>query len=82
MSIHRTPQGKNYRLTNHARNRMIQRQIKKKDVDRVLDAYDMSYSDRKGNLCLIGELENGKRLRLVIAKDSDPLEIITLITLG
>jgi len=81
MNMYRTPQGRHYKLTKHARNRMTQRQISKQDIERVLDSRHTSYCDIRGNLCLVGDSESGKQLKLVIAKDSDPAEIITLVTL-
>lgn len=73
--------GKDYGFEKHALNRMVQRRIKRRDIERVLDNPDISYSDREGNLCLVGYLEDQRRLRIVVAKESDPLSIITAIIL-
>lgn len=82
MKVHRTAGGTIYGFKRHALNRMAQRRIKRQDVEHVLENYDISHTDVKGNLCLTGNLIDGRRLRVVVAKDSNPLTIITVITLG
>jgi len=79
--VYKSPAGKDYGFAEHALNRMAQRGIKRRDIERVLDSPDISYTDREGNLCLIGYLESRRRLRVVVAKESDPLNIITAIIL-
>jgi len=79
--IYKSPGGKDYSFEEHALNRMAQRRIKRRDIERVLDSPDISYTDREDNLCLVGYLEGQRRLRVVAAKESDPLNIITAIIL-
>lgn len=61
---------------------MLKRRIERRDVEGVIDNYDTSYCDRNGNPCLMGNLRDGRRVRIVIAKDTNPLKIITVIALG
>jgi hypothetical protein len=79
--IYKSPEGKDYSFEKHALNRMAQRRIKRRDIECVLDGPDISYTDREGNLCLVGYLEDQRKLRVVVAKGSDPLNIITVIIL-
>jgi len=79
--VYKSSGGRDYSFAGHALNRMAQRGIKRRDVECVLDSPDISYADREGNLCLIGYLEDQRRLRVVAAKESDPLNIITAIIL-
>lgn len=79
--IYKSPGGKNYRFEEHALNRMAQRRIKRRDIEHVLDSPDISFTDQKGNLCLVGYLEARRRLRVVVVKESEPLNIITAIIL-
>ena len=81
MKMYITPGGKSYRFERHALNRMAQRRIRQEDIEYVLDSYDTWHPDRKGNWCFIGELEDGRRLRVVVVKDSSPLTIITVVVL-
>lgn len=81
--MHRTPEGKSYRFGGHALKRMAQRQIKRRDVECALDGYYTHFLDRKGNDCFIGDLKDGRAIRVVVAKkSSNPMEIITVIILG
>jgi hypothetical protein len=79
--IHRSPGGKEYSLERHAHDRMAQRRIRRRDIEYVLDDPEISYTDREGNLCLVGFLADERKLRIVVAKGSDPLNIITAIIL-
>jgi hypothetical protein len=79
--IYKSPGGKDYSFEKHALTRMAQRRIKRRDIEHVLDSPDISYTDREGNSCLVGYLEDKRRLRIVVAKESDPLSIITVIIL-
>ncbi len=73
--------GKDYSFEKHALNRMAQRRIKRRDIECVLDSPDILHTDGEGNSCLLGYLEGRRRLRVVVAKGSDPLSIITAIIL-
>jgi len=79
--IYKSLGGKNYSFEKHALNRMAQRRIKRRDIERVLDNPDILYTDPEGNSCLVGYLEDERKLRIVVAKESDPLIIITAIIL-
>lgn len=63
--------------TAHARDRMRQRQISEGEVETVLADHHTSYPDREGNLIMIGH-PGGRRVKVVIAKDSNPPRIITV----
>lgn len=81
MKVYTTPCGKSYTFERHALDRMSQRRIKRKDVERVLDNHDACYPDVRGNHCFVGNLGDSRRLRLVVVKDSNPQTIITVIIL-
>jgi len=52
------------------------RRISEHEVEAVLAGYHTSYRDKKGNRIFIGHME-GRRIKVVVAKDSDPPFIIT-----
>ncbi|MDP2919915.1 MAG: DUF4258 domain-containing protein [Dehalococcoidia bacterium] len=79
MRVYETPGGKQYGFLPHALERMSQRRIKRRDISHILDNYQASYTDRKGNLCLVGLSGENRKIRIVVAKNSDPLEILTAI---
>lgn len=79
--IYKSFGGKDYSFEKHALSRMAQRRIKRRDIEHILDSPDILYTDREGNSCLVGYLEDERRLRIVVAKESDPLIIITAIIL-
>ncbi len=81
MKVYETPGGEAYKFQHHARNRMKQRAITRAEVENVLDSYDIAYKDKEGNDCFVGYLKNGKRLRVVVRKNTSPLRIITAIVL-
>ena len=81
MAVYRTPKGTSYELTEHALKRMAQRSIRRKDVEDALDNYDTRHPDQKGTLCHIAYLEDGRRLKVIVAKESDPLVIITVVAI-
>ena len=61
----------------HARDRMVQRSISDSEVEEVLSSYDIEYPDREGNRVLIGRPE-GRRIKVVVRKDSNPPFVITV----
>lgn len=79
--IHKSLGGRDYSFEKHALTRMAQRRIKRRDIEDVLDSPDILYTDPEGNSCLVGYLEDERRLRIVVAKETDPLSIITAIIL-
>ena len=56
---------------------MAQRQVSDREVEAVLDAYHTHYHDADGNDILIGHVQ-GRRIKVVVAKGSDPPRIITV----
>ena len=46
-------------------------------METVLSDYHTSYRDREGNLIVIGH-PGGRRVKVVVAKDSNPPRIITV----
>ena len=76
-----TPLGQRYRLKKHARDQMALRRVAGSDVEKVLDHHDVSHPDKKGNPCLVGSLDDGRRMRLVASKEGDDLAVITVIIL-
>ena len=55
---------------------MAQRQITEGEIEDVLANYHTRYTDRDGNPILIGH-PGGRRIKVVVRKDSDPPFIIT-----
>lgn len=82
MKALKTPGGKSYRFEQHALDRMAQRRIKRKEIEGVLDNHDICHTDVRGNPCYIGSLADGRRLRVVVEKSSNPLVIITAVILS
>lgn len=62
--------------TRHARERMVERGISEMEVERALHAYHTAYADRSGNPVVIAHVD-GRRIKVVYAKDSDPPRVIT-----
>ena len=60
----------------HARERMRERRISEAEVEDVLTNHHTRYPDREGNAVLIGH-PGGRRIKVVVRKDSDPPFIIT-----
>ena len=79
--MYKTGGGKSYRFEPHALSQMVRRNIRQQDIEDTLDNYDIHHYDQKGNDCFIRELGDGRRVRVVVEKDSDPMEIITAIIL-
>lgn len=82
MELYRRPGSKSYVLTNRARERMAQEGLSDRDVAHVFDHYDVSYVDQYGNLRLVGDAPDGRRVRLVTAIDTDPVIVITVSVIG
>jgi hypothetical protein len=81
MKLYRTSGGIIYKFGPHALRRMAQRGIRQEDIEHALDSHDVYHKDRKGNDCFIKQLGDGRRIRIVVAKDNTPMEIITVIIL-
>ena len=81
MNRYETPLGQRYRLKRHARNQMKLRGVSRSDVEKVLDHHNVSHPDKKGNPCFIGDLDDGRRIRLVASAESEGLAVITVIIL-
>jgi len=63
--------------SNHARLRMTQRRVSESEVEAVLAEYHTRYHDRDGNDILIAH-PGGRRIKVVVAKNSDPARVITV----
>jgi hypothetical protein len=81
LKIYKTNSGKDFSIVPHCLERMSERQIKVRDIAFTLDNHHTEYNDREGNSCQIADLNNGKRLRIVVAENSNPLRVITAIVL-
>lgn len=55
---------------------MKERRISTAEVEDVLENFHTEYPDREGNRIVIGH-PGGRRVKVVVAKDSDPPRIIT-----
>lgn len=61
----------------HARKRMRQRSISETEVEYCLNNHDVSYHDKKGNPIYITETPNGRRIKVVVARE-DARVVITV----
>jgi Domain of unknown function (DUF4258) len=62
--------------TTHARKQMALRGITEAEVEATIARNHTSYPDKAGNQNLISHVK-GRRIKVVVAKDSDPPRIIT-----
>jgi hypothetical protein len=62
--------------TNHACVRMAQRHISEAEVNAVLSNPSYSYTDKAGNSVHVG-YPGGRKIKVVVAKGSNPPRIIT-----
>lgn len=60
---------------------MQQRSISEQEIEFVSGHHRTEYADRDGNRVLLGD-PNGRRIKVVVAKDSDPPFIITAAPRG
>jgi hypothetical protein len=63
--------------TKHARLRIAQRNISEAEVEAVLRNPSYSYTDKAGNPVHVG-YPAGRRIKVVVAKGSNPQKIITV----
>ena len=81
MVVYTTKGGVRYILTDHALRRMAQRGVAQEDLDHTFDSYDSLDKDRRGNdRYEVSYL--GRRIRVIGAKDSNPIRVITVVVLG
>jgi hypothetical protein len=59
----------------HARDQMVNRSITEQEVEETLRTAHTQYTDKKGNSVLIAHVGT-RRIKVVVAKDSDPPHII------
>ena len=64
--------------SDHARRRMRQRAISEQDIESVVADPDIEHTDENGNPCYVG-YPGGRRLRVVIARGSNPRVVKTAI---
>lgn len=79
MNVYRTPRGQGYFFTLHAFKRFKQKHIRQDNLEDAIDHYDKSNYDKEGNIRLVRALPDGRSLRIHVARDSNPLRIITII---
>jgi len=80
-SVHESSGGLRFILTNHAIERMAKRNVSVSDVAIILDTYDIFHTDRVGNPCFMKTLQDGRTIRVVIAKESSPWLVVTVVAL-
>jgi hypothetical protein len=68
-----------YNFTYHAEQRIKQRAIKKEEIEKVLNDPDYSYPGKQGELNLVKELSEGRKLRVVVKPEKNKMKIITAI---
>ena len=68
--------------TRHAKKRMKERRISKKEVEFCLNNYHTTYTDVKGNPIYKAQLQSGKTIKVIVAANSvDPIKVITVADL-
>lgn len=55
---------------------MVRRGISELEVERVITEFHTRYADRAGNPIVIAHID-GRRIKVVYARDSDPPHVIT-----
>jgi len=68
-----------YILTYHAERRIKQRSIKKEEIETALNDPDYSYPGKQGELNLVKELSEGRKIRVVVRPEKNKTKIITAI---
>lgn len=62
----------------HARTRMKERKISEEEVEYCLKNYDISYTDNKGNPIYVSYTPSGRRIKVVVETNSNPIVVITV----
>ena len=68
-----------YYLTTHAEERLVQRSIKKEELERVLNDPDYCYPGRQGELNFVREVCKGRKIRVVAKQEKEKVKIITAV---
>ena len=68
-----------YYYTYHAEERLKQRNIRKEEIEKALNDPDSSCPGKQGELNLLKEFPDGKRLRVVVRHEKNWTKIITVI---
>lgn len=68
---------KNYILTDHARQRIRERNISVKDLEITLEYPDISYKGKQGEINVVKKIERGKAIRVVYVWEGKKKIIIT-----
>lgn len=68
---------KDYILTNHARLRMKERNISEKELEEVLKSPDFPYPGRRGEINVVKEIKDGKKVRITCVMERKKKIIIT-----
>jgi len=69
----------NYYLTTHAEERLVQRSIKKEELEIVLNNPDYCYPGKQGGLNFVKEVSQGRKIRVVAKRDKEKVKIITAV---
>lgn len=65
-------------FTRHALARMADRGIDAATVQAIVERPDMTWADRAGNLCVVGDSPEGRSIRVVLARQ-DNRRVITVM---
>jgi hypothetical protein len=68
-----------YVLTSHAEQRIRHRSIKIEEIEKVLNDPDYSYPGKQGELNLVKELSERRKIRVVVRSEKNKMKIITAI---
>lgn len=72
----------NYILTRHAKKRMRERNISEKEVEKALKYPDVTYPGKRGEINIIKQIKEDKKIRLVYKEEKTSKIIITAIVIN
>jgi hypothetical protein len=73
---------KGYILTDHAKQRMKERNISPRDLEIALESPDISYIGKQGEINVVKEIGKGKKIRVVYVFEGMKKIIITAMLKG
>lgn len=68
---------KDYILTDHAKQRMKERNISAKDLETALECPDISYTGKQGEINAVKEIGKRKKIRVVYVPEGKKKIIVT-----
>jgi hypothetical protein len=71
-----------YILTRHAKERMRERNISQKEVEKALRNPDINYPGKRGEINIIKQIKEDKKIRVVYREEKTRKIIITAIVIN